>query len=869
MSLIAASTMFLCTMTTVGVFLVTNFKQSVEAEQARLQSITSVFGAVLSKPLAAGDQAAARNALRALRDMPFILQTSVHNARSELVAEMGGGAVLERTVLRSDKVTMIDLFSIETLEIKKPIINGGADVGTLTITADISWMVDLFWNRFLAAAIFATGAIAVGFLLGQRLVKRATRRLSELAGALAGIGNTETLRYSFTRETDDEVGVLIDAVNDMMGRIDERDRSLRAHSDNLEDTVQKRTAELVSARDEAERANAAKSEFLSMMSHEIRTPMNGMMVMAQMLAAAPLSPRHLRFAEIINRSGQNLLSIINDVLDISKIESGKLVMEAAPFALDQLFADVYGLFAERARERGVYLGYSVDPSVPLVLTGDATRLNQVITNLVNNALKFTEKGSVILRATATATEAGHAVAISVTDTGIGIAKDKLALVFERFAQADQSITRRFGGTGLGLAISKRLVESMDGSISVSSVEGKGSVFTATVVLGAEAEEGQPASLRGTMAYIKCANPMQKQLLAQTLEKFGAQIAIKPADASLVLTDEETYRAGQGQISLFLVPALEVAETSYRTRARLEMAVPVSRETISQLAASVASGDFSEFKNINRSMEQTRHTEEFRGLRALAVDDNMVNREVLSEALTSMMIHVDTAANGEEALVQTAKNTYDIIFMDCSMPVMDGFTATRIFRERESNGMRRTPVVAITALSEGAGERNWRKNGMDGWISKPFTIPAIAGRIKALVFKQDAGDADLIDQTAMLDEPTITMIVRLSSRQGDGSAKRIHQLFTAGANSALQAMDEASRASDIGRYSEAARNLATVSKSAGASRLALAAEAIGAATRSDAHDQAQDLAKLHTLLQQTNRDMQSRLGLAFSADTKAA
>ena len=878
MSLIAASTMFLCTMTTVGVFLVGNFRQSVEAEQARLQSIASIFSAVLSKPVAAGDEVAARNALRALRDLPSILQTSVHNAEGKLMAEMGGGAVLERSVLRSDKVAITDLFDIETLEITRPIVDGGATVGTLGLTVDISWMSKMFWQRFLAAGIFATSAIAAGFFIGQRLVRRATRPLNNLANSLSGIGNTETLTYNFKRETDDEVGVLIDAFNDMMARIDERDKSLRAYSDSLEDTVLERTSELVTARDEAERANAAKSEFLSMMSHEIRTPMNGMMVMAQMLAAAPLSPRHLRFAEIINRSGQNLLAIINDVLDISKIEAGRLDLDTNPFSLDQILADVYGLFAERARERGVYLGFSVDPSVPTVLVGDATRLNQVITNLVNNALKFTEKGGVVIRAKAEKTEAGFKVAISVTDTGIGIAKDKLALVFDRFAQADKSITRRFGGTGLGLAISKRLIEAMAGDISVTSMEGKGSTFTAWVTMQAEHEALAPADFAGCRIRIICASPMQAELLGETLRRHGAVLVDDQtiSKAGLVLTDRENETVGPGETSLFLVPALDVAETSYRTRGRLEFAVPANRDALAKLAAAITSGDFRSFSNMKRAAEQLNNYDEFRGLRALAVDDNTVNREVLNEALTSMGVHVETAVNGEEALALAAANAYDIIFMDCSMPVMDGFTATRIIREREKDTGRHTPVVAITALTEGAGERGWRQNGMDGWISKPFTIPSVAERISALVLKKSHGlkttesktGADNFSHLPILDEPTISMIGRLSPGSSNGGARHIHSLFATSASAGIEAMKTAVAKGDLEQQVANANSLKSVSRSAGAIRLARAVETYEDQAKAGKGLDAAQVKTLNDLFKRSEREMVSRLGLKLVLDAKA-
>jgi signal transduction histidine kinase/DNA-binding response OmpR family regulator len=845
-------------MATVAVFLVQNFKYSLAAEEARLQSVASIFGAVLSDPLSSGNQSASRNVLRALKDMPSVIQASVHDKDGLLVAEMGGGAVLEKSVLHSSRFKMTDLMSIETLEISQQVVKGGAKAGTLTLVVDISWMRGLFWKRLFFATLFAAGAVAAGSLVAQRLVKRATKRLSDLSGALSSIGKAQTLTYNFKRETDDEVGVVIDAVNDMMGRIDERDKALRKHSESLEDKVKERTAELVTARDEAERANAAKSEFLSMMSHEIRTPMNGMMVMAQMLAAAPLSPRHLRFAEIINRSGQNLLAIINDVLDISKIESGKLMLENSPFSIDDLFADVFGLFAERARERGVFLGYTISPQVPRAIIADATRLNQIVTNLVNNALKFTERGSVILHASSQPAAGGHMISISVSDTGIGIAADKLASVFERFSQADQSITRRFGGTGLGLAICKRLAEAMGGSVSVKSIEGKGSTFTA--VIKAESEENGYAAnlLHGKIINIQSGKKDEEVLIGKTLELYGARLDHVSNEADLLIADSASIDRYTAARKLLLVPAMEIAEVTYRTRGRLEIASPVSRAQIQALASAFSTDDFSAFRNTNKAAEREILLEGFRGLRALAVDDNQVNREVLTEALTSIGFQVDAAANGKAALQFAGQTRYDIIFMDCSMPVMDGFTATRILREREAETGHRTPVVAITALAEGNGERNWRKAGMDGWISKPFTIPSISERVKALVLNHGQGAAPGSSAAPLLDEPTVGMITRLSSA-GDGSAAvKIHQLFSASANASLVTISQAARENNSVLFAETAKQLASVAGSAGARQLAEMAALLG--EMRGVKDLDQEAEKLLCLFKQSDRALRSRFGL---------
>src|SRR5215510_4047008 len=331
------------------------------------------------------------------------------------------------------------------------------------------------WGRLIGSvAVTAFGglmALIVGLAVGWRFQRGITQPLQRLIAATMQV--REQHRYDITLEAagDREVGQLIDGFNAMLGDIKERDARLEAHRRNLERDIADRTRDLRDARDAAEAANRAKSDFLATMSHEIRTPMNGIMVMAELLAREEMPPRQRRCADVIVNSGQSLLAIINDILDFSKIEAGKLELEAVPVDLAQQADTAISLFAERARSKGIDLAAIVDPTTPRSITGDPVRLSQVIGNLINNALKFTEQGSVQLSIGPVAERPGI-LAIAVKDTGIGIAPDKLATIFDAFAQADQSTTRQYGGTGLGLAICKKLVAAWRGDISVTSTPGQ-------------------------------------------------------------------------------------------------------------------------------------------------------------------------------------------------------------------------------------------------------------------------------------------------------------------------------------------------------------------------------------------------------------
>jgi signal transduction histidine kinase/CheY-like chemotaxis protein len=882
MSLIMAAILFVCMAGMVVFFLVDNLQRSVEAEQQRLNSLGSVYRAVLSDPVVNNDKAATRDVLRSLRDISTLRQAAVHDVSGALLGEMGGGAVLERTVLNSGEFNIADILSKETVRIESQIVHGGKVVGKLRLIADISWIISQFWLQVTIALAAAAITITFAAIIGNMLIRRASRRLSKLASGLADIGTNDTLAYKFTRESNDEVGILVDAFNDMMGRINDRDRALRDYNDNLEKTVSERTSELVVARDEAQSANAAKSEFLAIMSHEIRTPMNGMMVMAQMLAAAPLSPRHLRFAEIINRSGQNLLSLINDVLDISKIEAGKLTIEAMPFSIDDILADIHGLFFERAREKSISISYSVDPSVPDTLIGDTTRINQVITNLVNNALKFTDSGGVIIHASTTTTTDGLKLQVSVKDTGIGIREDKLALVFERFAQADQSITRRFGGTGLGLAISKRLVEAMGGDITVKSSEGEGSTFSFKIGIEAEPKSEPAAQFAGTRIKILMKDAVQQAALTESLTGAGAKVSTETADEryEILMCDNAQTVDQSSRTAIFLESVIDAVEAGYKGRGRLVLATPATRKQIKQLARAVETQDFASLRAANRTLDRIRTTPEFRGLRALAVDDNTVNREVLLEALSSMAIETDTAVNGEDALAKAKANKYDIIFMDCSMPVMDGYTATRILRDREKGTDGRIPIVAITAMTERDRREDWRNAGMDAWISKPFTIPAVAAHITTLVLKHTVASADQpilsaeqqlkakFEALPLLDEQTVSMITRLGSKGTDPAVRRVRDLFVLQGNKAIEGLTAAGQ-DDFEQIEAVAHMLRSVALSIGATRLSAMAAYIEERAKTGRQVDTAFLSELKHSFELSDNAIAARFGLATSALTNRA
>jgi EAL domain-containing protein (putative c-di-GMP-specific phosphodiesterase class I)/signal transduction histidine kinase/CheY-like chemotaxis protein len=790
-----------------------------------------------------GEAAAKRSAsrgylsLRAIKLLPGVVYARIETPDGRTLAETGSGARLASDVKVAGGeggASTLSLLRSATVQVKAPIVHGRRPVGQVVLLGATSGIGGRLLGALAASLLAGLAAGLIGLLVAWRMQRRITAPILALKDSMAQVRATHDYGRPMPDDggADSEIAALVEGFNAMLSEISQRDAALADHVAGLEQTVTLRTADLRIAKDAAEDANAAKSDFLATMSHEIRTPMNGIMVMAEMLAAGDLPARQRRFAEVIAKSGSSLLAIINDILDFSKIEAGKMELEAAPVDPAEIVEDVASLFWERARSKGLDIAAYVDPAVAASIEADPVRLRQVVGNLVNNAIKFTESGGVMI--TVTPTAAG--LKFAVRDSGIGIAADKIPGLFGAFTQADQSITRRFGGTGLGLAICKRLVEAMGGAMEVSSQPGKGSVFGFAIPCKTLEPAAAWPRLEAAVA-VSLAGPCTRAVTARYLERAGLACVGLDEAAVMVIADP----AALDGLARREAPVLVIGEYGDPTPAALVrggladavVVQPLRRRDLLRALQQVAAGEALTDPGEAEAAETADAMPHFHGRRVLVVDDSAVNREVAMEALSRLGATCETAEDGRQGVAAALEGGFDLVLMDGSMPEMDGYEAAREIRRLEAGRAdgRRTPIVALTAHVVGTAADAWRAADMDDVLHKPFTLAGLAavmGRfmetgarpvVEAAVVAEPAAPAAMIAVSDLLDPEVVGELARMAEGGKADFVERVRRLYRENAPTAVEAYAAAAAAGNAEDAARAAHALKSMSLNIGARAVA--------------------------------------------------